>query len=69
MQQISGGNTMIRKIIQIDEEKCNGCGACASCLLYTSEYWEEMETNVNGESIPVKYWYSDESKNLSLIHI
>ena len=25
------------------------------------EYWEEMETNVNGESIPVKYWYSDES--------
>ena len=20
---------MIRKIIQIDEEKCNGCGACA----------------------------------------
>ena len=22
------GKTMIRKIIQIDEEKCNGCGAC-----------------------------------------
>ena len=21
---------MIRKIIQIDEEKCNGCGACAA---------------------------------------
>ena len=21
---------MIRKIIQIDEEKCNGCGLCAS---------------------------------------
>ena len=21
---------MIRRIIQIDEEKCNGCGACAS---------------------------------------
>ena len=21
---------MLRKIIQIDEEKCNGCGACAS---------------------------------------
>ena len=21
---------MIRKIIQIDEEKCNGCGACAN---------------------------------------
>ena len=30
------------------------------------EYWEEMETNVNGESIPVKYWYSDESKNNAL---
>lgn len=21
---------MIRKIIQIDEDRCNGCGACAS---------------------------------------
>ncbi|HAL20080.1 MAG TPA: (4Fe-4S)-binding protein, partial [Ruminococcaceae bacterium] len=21
---------MLRKIIQIDEEKCNGCGACAA---------------------------------------
>ena len=43
---------MIRKIIHIDEEKCNGCGLCATachegaidiingkaklCLLYTS---------------------------------
>ena len=27
------------------------------------EYWEEMETNVSGYSVPVKYWYSDESKN------
>ena len=27
------------------------------------EYWEEMETNANGESVPVKYWYSDKSKN------
>ena len=25
-----GRENMIRKIIQIDEEKCNGCGACAS---------------------------------------
>lgn len=30
------------------------------------EYWEEMETNASGESIPVKYWYSDETKNNAL---
>ena len=24
-----GGIAMIRKIIEIDEEKCNGCGLCA----------------------------------------
>ena len=24
---------MIRRIIQIDEEKCNGCGACAAEML------------------------------------
>ena len=30
------------------------------------EYWEEMETNGEGESVPVKYWYSDESKNNAL---
>ena len=30
------------------------------------EYWEEMETNANGGSVPVKYWYSDESKNNAL---
>ena len=23
---------MIRKIIHIDEEKCNGCGACVTAL-------------------------------------
>lgn len=27
--QMSGGREMIRKIIEINEEKCNGCGACA----------------------------------------
>lgn len=27
------------------------------------EYWEEMETNEKGESVPVKYWYSDKRKN------
>jgi len=33
--------------------------------LYSVEYefWEEMETNEKGESVPVKFWYSDESKN------
>ena len=25
----NGGMTMIRRIITIDEEKCNGCGLCA----------------------------------------
>ncbi len=30
------------------------------------EYWEEMETHADGESVPVKYWYSDENKNSSL---
>jgi ferredoxin len=27
---MTGGIAMIRKIIRIDEEKCNGCGACAT---------------------------------------
>lgn len=30
------------------------------------EYWEEMETNADGESVPVKFWYSDKSKNNAL---
>ena len=30
------------------------------------EYWEEMETNKKGESVPVKYWYSDKNKNNAL---
>ena len=30
------------------------------------EYWEEMETNTSGETVPVKFWYSDESKNNAL---
>ena len=35
---------------------------------YDIEYecWEEMKTNENGESLPVKFWYSDESKNNAL---
>lgn len=33
------------------------------------EYWEEMETDVSGEYIPVKFWYSDEAKNNELSQI
>ena len=37
---------MIRRIIQIDEEKCNGCGACARCLPRgaLSEWWTEKRS-------------------------
>lgn len=27
---MQGGKNMIRRIIEIDEDKCNGCGACAA---------------------------------------
>lgn len=30
LSENQGGFIMLRKIIQIDEEKCNGCGACAA---------------------------------------
>lgn len=30
MKEIFGGNDMIRRIIEIDKEKCNGCGACVT---------------------------------------
>lgn len=30
------------------------------------EYWEQMENNTESELVPVKYWYSDESKNNEL---
>lgn len=30
------------------------------------EYWEEMETKSDGELVPVKFWYSDETKNNAL---
>ena len=30
------------------------------------EYWEEMESDGNGETVPVKFWYSDENKNNAL---
>ena len=30
------------------------------------EYWEEMDISTGEEPVPVKYWYSDESKNNAL---
>ena len=30
------------------------------------EYWEEMDISTGGEPVPVKYWYSDETKNNAL---
>lgn len=30
MYQVKEENKMLRRIIEIDEEKCNGCGACAA---------------------------------------
>ena len=30
------------------------------------EYWEQMETNANGEAVPVAFWYSDGNKNNAL---
>ena len=29
---------MIRRIIRIDQEKCNGCGACANACLFTEDF-------------------------------
>ena len=36
--------------------------------LYDIEYecWEEMEVNEKGETVPVKFWYSDENMNNAL---
>ena len=41
-REISGMHTenkeesnMIRRVIQIEEDKCNGCGACAKAVSYT----------------------------------
>ena len=30
---------MIRKIIKIDQEKCNGCGACAAAVTRAPLKW------------------------------
>ena len=44
---------MIRKIIQIDEEKCNGCGACANAC------HEEAIAMINGKAKLIRDDYCD----------
>ena len=44
---------MIRKIIKIDEEKCNGCGACASAC------HEDAIDMVNGKAKLMRENYCD----------
>ena len=44
---------MIRKIIKIDEEKCNGCGACATAC------HEDAIEMVNGKAKLVREDYCD----------
>jgi MinD superfamily P-loop ATPase len=44
---------MIRKIVQIDEEKCTGCGACADAC------HESAIAMVNGKAKLIKDDYCD----------
>ena len=44
---------MIRRIIQIDEEKCNGCGACAEAC------HEDAIGMVNGKATLLRDDYCD----------
>ena len=48
------------------EAKAYKCDPWDSLYDIEYEYWEEMETNEKGESVPVKFWYSDENKNDAL---
>jgi ferredoxin len=51
---------MIRTIINIDKEKCNGCGLCVSaCHEAPSQWWTEKRTDTGrllrglGNCLPV----------------
>ena len=44
---------MIRKIVKIDTEKCNGCGACAKACL------EDAIGIVNGKAVLLRDDYCD----------
>lgn len=50
----------------ISEAKAYKCDPWDELYDIEYEYWEEMETDVSGENIPVKFWYSDETKNNEL---
>ena len=51
---------MIRRVIQIDEDKCNGCGACANAC------HEGAIGMVNGKAKPVSYTHLDVYKRQEL---
>lgn len=38
---------MIRRIIQIDEEKCNGCGACAKACHEGGYFYGKWESKAD----------------------
>ena len=48
------------------EEKAYKCDPWDELYDIDYEYWEEMETKSDGELVPVKFWYSDETKNNAL---
>ena len=41
---------MIRKIIHIDEEKCNGCGLCVQVCPFDALSMTEPQTDVSRET-------------------
>jgi ferredoxin len=53
LQETEGVGNMLRKIIKIDEEKCNGCGACATAC------HEDAIAMVDGKAKLIKDDYCD----------